>query len=237
MPHLEPIEPIETDRPDQTESATLVPAGMVQVEGGATASRSGAVHTASYGETLVRIGVLPALELRIEPLTQTTSRIAGRPSTGGLEDAAVGIKTPLYRRDSAQRRLPDVSLLVAASLPTGARPFRGEGLQPEAKLAAQWSLADRVGLATNLTARRGREAGESYWERGATASFGFDITERTGSYLEWYAVRDGREVKARRVLNGGLTYKVTADFQIDGRIGRAEGERGGMIGVGMGRRF
>lgn len=237
VPHLEPIDPIETDRPDQTESATLVPAGIVQLEGGVTATRSGAAHTASYGEALVRIGLHRTLELRIEPLTQTSVHAPGAPSVNGLEDAAVGIKTPLYRPDSSRRVLPNVSLLLATALPTGSRPFRGDGLQPEAKLAAQWSLGERLGLATNLTARRGREAGESYWERGASASFGFDLTPRTGSYLEWYATRDGREPSAVHVINGGLTYRVTGDFQLDGRVGRVIGEKGGYVGVGMGRRW
>ncbi len=237
VPHLEPIDPIATDRPDQTESATLVPAGIVQLEGGVTATRSGAVHTTSYGEALVRIGLHPALELRIEPLTHTSIQTSGASSVAGREDAAVGIKTPLFRPDSGRRALPNVSLLVATALPTGSRPFRGDGLQPGAKLAAQWSLAERLGLAANLTARRGREAGESYWERGASASFGFDVTPRTGSYLEWYATRDGRERDAVHVLNGGLTYRVTRDFQVDGRVGKAIGEKGGYGGVGIGRRW
>lgn len=237
VPHLEPIDPIETDRPDQTESATLVPAGIVQVEGGVTATRSGAVHTTSYGETLVRIGLHRALELRIEPLTQTSVHARGAPSVNGLEDAAVGIKTPLYQPDSGRRVLPDVSLLLATAIPTGSRSFRGDGLQPEAKLAAQWSLAARLGLATNLTARRGREAGESYWERGASASVGFDLTPRTGSYVEWYATRDEREPSAVHVINGGLTYRVTGDFQVDGRVGRRTGDGGGYVGVGVGRRW
>ena len=238
VPHLEPVEPISTDRPDQTESTTLVPAGMVQVEGGATVSRSGAQHSTSIGEALVRIGVRPSLELRIEPLSVTRIGSSGARSYSGMEDLAVGLKTPLYRRSTAAMPLvPDVSLLVATTLPTGAAAIGASGAEPEAKLAAQWGIGTRAGLASNLTLRRGREAGEGYWERGLTASLGFDFTNRAGSYLEWYAIRDSRSVVATQVINGGVTYRLTGDLQIDARVGSALRERGRFAGVGVARRW
>ena len=236
-PHLEPLEPISTDRPDQTESVQLVPAGMVQVEGGATVSKGGGVRTTSYGEILLRLGVAERLELRVEPLTRTTVRGGDAPGVAGLDDMAVGIKTPLFRADSAPRFVPDVSLILATSLPTGARRLRAVGAQPEAVLATAWSLADRLGLATNLTLLRGRASGGRYWERGASASAGIGLTERAGSYVEWYAVRDTRDDAAVQVVNGGVTYRLSSDLQLDARAGRGTRNEGVFAGVGIARRW
>ena len=236
-PHLEPLTPISTDRPDHTEGVELVPVGIVQVEGGATTARSGGVRTTSYGEVLVRVGVADRLELRIEPLTHTTVRAAGAPSVGGLDDMAVGFKTPLFTPDSAARFVPDVSLLLATSIPTGAHFLRADGAQPEAVLAAAWSLTSRLGLATNLTLQRGSASGERYWERGASASAGIGLSERAGSYVEWYAIRDSRDDAAAQVFNGGLTWRLSSDLQLDARAGRGTRNEGTFAGIGIARRW
>jgi hypothetical protein len=236
VPHLEPTEPIETDRPDKTESATLVPAGMVQVEGGVTGAKSGGLRTTSIGEALVRLGVHQRLELRIEPFTQTRITSGGA-SVSGLEDLAVGIKTPLFRSAGTSRLTPEVSLLIATTLPSGARPFRAAGAQPEAIVAAQWQLAAPIGLGLNVSASRGRDGAERYWERGASATLGTTITERVGSYIEWYATRDARERSAAQVVNGGLTGKLNGDFQVDARVGRGLNENTTFVGVGLARRW
>lgn len=237
VPHLEPLEPISTDRPDQTESAQLVPAGVVQVEGGATLSASRGARTTSYGEILVRAGLHDALELRVEPLTYTTVRGGGAARAGGVEDVGLGIKVPLFRRDSVPRFVPDVSVIGATSLPTGARHLRGDGAQPGAVLAADWSLAERLGFGSNLTISRGRTDGERYWERGASATLGIGLSERAGMYAEWFAVRDTRDDAAVHVLNSGITYRLSRDFQLDARIGRGNRDSGSFGGIGFATRW
>ena len=238
VPHLEPVEPIESDRPDETESTALVPAGMIQAEGGVTISRNGNVHETTSGETLIRIGLAPSLELRVEPLTLTTVSGQGIGSESGREDAAVGIKAPLYRRPEGSPALtPDLSLILATSLPTGTRSLRADGPEPEVKLAAQWELAPRIDAGANLTARRGREQGDSYRETGITTTLGLTLSDRLGSYIEWYGTRDQREAAARQVVNAGLTFRLTGDFQLDGRVGKVRGEEGGFAGIGMAARW
>jgi hypothetical protein len=212
--------------------------GIVQVEGGATVSRSGAQHAASAGETLVRIGLHPSLELRVEPLTVTRISSSDARSSSRLENLGVGVKTPLYRRASdAGQLVPDVSLLVASTLPTGAASIGARHAEPGAKLAAEWEFNDRAGLASNLTLRHDREDGAGYWERGLTASFGFDFSKRASSYLEWYGTQDTRSTGATHVIDGGVTYKLTGDFQLDARVGRASRELGTFAGAGLARRW
>ena len=237
VPHLEPLEPISSDRPDQTESAQLVPVGVVQVEGGATVASSRGARATSYGEMLVRVGVHDAVELRVEPLTYTTVRSGGAARAAGVEDVGLGIKLPLFRSDSVPRFVPDLAVIGATSLPTGARHFRGDGAQPGAVLAADWSLAERLGVGSNLTISRGRADGERYWERGASATLGLGLGERAGVYAEWFAVRDTRDDAAVHVLNSGITYKLSSDFQLDARIGRGNRDSGSFGGIGFAARW
>lgn len=237
VPHLEPAEPISSDRPDHTESAQLVPRGMVQVEGGTTVASGRDTRMASYGEILVRAGMHDALELRVEPFTYTTVSGDGAPRAAGVEDLALGIKLPIFRRDSAQRFVPDVSVIGATSVPTGAHHSRGDGAQPGAVLAADWTLAGGLGFGSNLAISRGRSGGERYWERGASATFGIGVSERAGIYGEWFAVRDTRDDAAVHVVNTGITCKLSSDFQLDARIGRGNRDGGSFGGIGFATRW
>ena len=54
-----------TDRPDQTESAAVVPRGLLQVETGYLFARDGDVDGYAVPGTLFRIGLGGRLELRI----------------------------------------------------------------------------------------------------------------------------------------------------------------------------
>ena len=54
-----------TDRPDQTESATVVPWGLLQVETGYLFARDGDVDGYAVPGTLFRLGLGGRLELRI----------------------------------------------------------------------------------------------------------------------------------------------------------------------------
>ena len=48
-------------------------------------------------------------------------------------------------------------------------------------------------------------------------AFGFGVTERIGSYLEWYALfpSDAETANPEHYLNGGFTFLVNNDVQLD----------------------
>ena len=56
-------------------------------------------------------------------------------------------------------------------------------------------------------------------------------------YAEWFAVRDTRDPAAVHVLNSGITYKLSTDFQLDARIGRGNRDSGTFGGIGFARRW
>jgi hypothetical protein len=63
--HADPVGPVDTDRPDQTESSTLLPPRHLQLEFGVQYTNDGsASRTLESPATLIRLGVIERLELR-----------------------------------------------------------------------------------------------------------------------------------------------------------------------------
>ncbi len=79
--------PLVTDRPDQTESSSVVPQWRLQIETGAarewveTGSNEYENNT-SYGSTLLRFGVLKFLELRLgtDMLNHQSKNLPAKPA-------------------------------------------------------------------------------------------------------------------------------------------------------------
>ncbi|HEX4936095.1 MAG TPA: transporter, partial [Gemmatimonadaceae bacterium] len=97
--------PIVTDRPDFTESAVTVPHRSTQVEMGGTWSREQGVRSVSSGETLVRHGLSPKVELRLTGASYAIERSAVARSQG-LEDSGIGLKLALHDGGDAPALVP-----------------------------------------------------------------------------------------------------------------------------------
>jgi len=233
-------DPISTDRPDYTESTITVRPRVVQIEGGHTFERVAAEKTNTTGELLVRIGVAPRAELRIEPGSYTKVTSAAGDASG-WEDGAIGTKVRLYARpNDGPSIVPDVSLVAATSVPTGGSAFRQRRLQPEAKLANAWTITDRIGLSTNLVVARPVDERGRYTELAASASFGFDLTPRVGAFAEVFGFAPQRDDLARtHYVDTGLTFGLTPNFQLDvrGGVGVNGTAPDYFLGLGFARRW
>jgi len=234
------LEPLVTDRPDFTESSETIPTGLVQLESGGTYSREGDERAGSLGEALIRVGLAPRAELRVGLNSYAISRSAGS-TVRGLEDASLGAKVNLWDGGAVGSVRPKVSLIVASSLPTGATPFRADKFQPEVKLTGAWDLSERVAFSSNLNYAWVRERFDSYGESAASASLGVGVTERVGSYLEYFGFYPQQQALDKsHFFNGGLTYGLNDNLQLDARAGRQMQRRDGeswFLGVGISRRW
>lgn len=214
-------EPLISDRPDFTESTATVKRGEVQLEGGDTFEHASSVKTNTIGELLLRIGLASRAELRIEPGSYTKVTSPNGDGSGWV-DGALGTKLRLYMPPNENPSIvPAVSLIVLTSVPTGSVEFRQTKLQPEAKLAAEWTLSDRVGVATNFNVSRPRDDENGrYTVFEGSVSFGFELTPRLGGYTEVFGFAPQRSgVGHSRYGNTGLTFGLTPDFQVDVRGG------------------
>src|SRR5262249_24643274 len=112
----QPDAPIETDRPDVTNSSIVVPVGSLQNENGIDASREHGADIFSGTNSRWRLGIAPCLEVLVDlPSYVTTFRGAG-PS--GFSDVAPAVKwqiSPLPGK---------FDLSITAGAAVAARPAR-----------------------------------------------------------------------------------------------------------------
>ena len=213
--------PLVSDRPDFTESTSTVDPGHIQAEGGYTFSRSAGDRSNSAGEILARIGLARWAELRLEPGSYSwVTSPSGKQS--GREDGEIGTKLRLHNAaDDSPSLVPEVSVILKSSIPTGAAVYREKRLQPVVELATEWTLASRVGLGTNIDmARPVDDDGKRYTEYAVSASFGFDLSARFGAFAEAYGfVPENSGSKRTGYLDTGLTAALSADLQFDVRAG------------------
>ena len=232
--------PLVTDRPDFTESALSVLPGVVQLEAGYTLTRIDGLNSHSLGEVLLRIGVLPRTEVRVGLNSFAWSD--DPPDASGLEDVSLGVKVELAAGGSQGFQLlrPSIALLVSTTLPTGAEEFGENDLQPAAILAMSWELSERFGLGANAGVGAPTAGGDRFGQFSGSLALGASVTEHLGAYGEYYVLAPpGPDADAAGFLNGGLTWLVSEDFQLDLRAGLGihGADADAFFGAGLATRF
>lgn len=233
-------EPLVTDRPNFTESPSVVGTRRLQLEAGHTFARSGGVTSSALGEVLLRLGVASRAELRVALNSYVrTGPVPGVAERGpaGWEDASIGAKLALV--PEARGGVPALALLVGTSVPTGSAGLRREAPEPAAKLALAWDLGERWAVSSNLKyALRAAPGGARVGEPSASLSLGRALTPRLGSYLEAFAFRP-RGAEGTEYVNGGVTALLSTDLQLDARVGSGIGRNGRdyFVGLGLARRW
>lgn len=233
VPDLGAQEPLVTDRPDFTESATSVVPGRIQLEGGWTFEDAGAVESHALGEVLLRIGILPRTELRVGLNSfVTVDGPAGDPS--GLEDASIGAKIELVDGRGAR---PGTAILLGTTIPTGDGDVADEEWQPEAILALAWDLSGRVGLGANVGWTYAGTDDDRFHEGKGSLALGIGLNDRVGVFVEGFGFVSEEDDPA--FADAGLTVLFGDDFQLDGRVGAGLNDEASdwFVGLGATRRW
>ncbi len=225
----DPAASMNTDRPDFTESSRTVGQGVTQWELGYTYSYNDdngvQARSHNYPEALLRAGILADwLELRVgwcyaEQVAQTTG--GSRERSYGSEDLYLGFKIGLTPQDGW---LPEMALIPQMMVPIGSGGLTAGECLPGINWIYSWELNDRWVVAgqTQLNRALDTVTNRPFLDVSQSATMGLGITERLGGYLEWYVmIPDGADVDPTlHYLNGGFTFAVNADLQLDARVGR-----------------
>lgn len=228
-----------TDRPDFTESTSTIPRGHFQIEGGTTVSRVEDADGTTFGELLVRIGTGERWETRLGLGSYARVETPFDEFTG-IEDPYAGIKVRFTGDpgDLAPGQ-PAAALLLQTSIPAGDDGLTSDEWVPEAKLALAWELTPRFSLSSNLGYAYAVDA-DRFHQLSASLSGGLSITDRIGSFLEWYGFSEETEDgPSTHYVNGGVTYLLNSDLQVDARVGTGlnEADPDWFVGIGAGVRF
>ena len=227
---------ISTDRPDFVESSQVVGKGRLQQETSLQweRDRAGGVTARTLTTpTLLRIGLGETTELRFETDGRTVAH-AGGATMAGYADTSVGIKWHTADQDGAA---PSLGWLLHADLPDGSKALRGSGVRPSLRVAAEWELANGVGI--GIMPGVGTDNDERGARRGygiLAATVGRDITERVHGFVELAAPRIARANRGgtQAVFDAGVTWLLTNDIQLDAALSRGLNRRTADLGIGLG---
>lgn len=235
---------IATDRPDFTESSSSVPVGWIQLETGYTYIRDreerSSLHAHSFPEALLRIGLTDWLELRMGQNFSSESSVEDGVASShrGAQDLYLGVKLFLAEQ---KKVLPELSLVLQMTVPSGSGDLSAREVHPGINLIYGWDIIkDRLTAAGQTQANRARgvhfipvfagvehvddlEVRHSYLELSQSFTFGYTLTKKLGAYTEWFVIIPhssiSPEVGPEYYFDGGFTYKVTPNVQLDVRAG------------------
>jgi hypothetical protein len=212
----EPAELI-TDRPDQTESAAVVPHGALQVELGALRLEDDDLDVTEVPGTLVRYGLHPRFELRFAWPGWIEAEARGA-RLDGAADPELGAKLAIFDERGAR---PDLALLAHLTLPAGDDAIGSPRADPSIRIAGAHTLSETLGLGWNLgyeaasfedSAGRAHTLGRWIY----TAALGFDLAPRWGAFVELFGDLPASDpAPAAHSLDGGVTYLVRPNVQLD----------------------
>ncbi len=224
----EDIPEMITDRPDQTESAYIVPQGFYQLEAGILCDRfSKNNRVLSAPTALLRIGLFSHAELRIG-----TDMLIERDGLQqkGLSPLSIGAKTLINEGEGWK---PRIAVIAALTIPeTGKSAFKQEHLTPELLFAFENVLNDRLSIGYN--------AGfiwEDYYYRTLTyysLVAGIGLTDKLNTFVEWYGFY-APNLNGDNRIDGGFTYSVRHNLQVDISFGMGLSDISpeGLLGLGV----
>lgn len=252
---VDPIDqPLITDRPDFTESTDAVPAGHLQIEAGYTFTydREGPDRARDHAapELLLRIGVVENFEIRIgwdgyswsdnraEEKRGGGRRVNVDDWTQGASDMSLGFKYKFFEQDGW---VPHFGVIGEISIPSGSGDVSSSDVDPAIILLWAYDVTDSFSVAGNVgfAYPNGVDTGR-FFQTSASLAGAVALTDRLGTYLEYYGFYPNAENEdAAHYVNGGFTYLINNNVQIDWRIGAGLNNEAAdfFTGVGVAVRF
>ena len=129
-------------------------------------------------------------------------------------------------------------------VPISDNPILGGGeVLPGINWIYSWELSDCVSMAgsTQINRALDDETGDPFGLFAQSWVFGFSLTDRLGSYTEWFVfVPDGADTaRTQHYANGGFTYLINNNLQFDIRtgVGLSNASDDFFVGTGVSLRF
>jgi Putative MetA-pathway of phenol degradation len=221
-PAASQAEAINTDRPSFSNSSVTVPKDVFQIESGwiqqAAQNVSGTRMQLTQTPVLLRFGFMDHLEARLGTDGYTWQK-TGSDRTEGLGDSSLGFK---WHHKDQRGAAPAIASLMTVVFPSGNREIRGRGVRPVYELPLDWTLSPALsftvmpGVAWNAT-----DAGRHYAAPLTSALANYGWTAKFQTFVEWAGQQFAEPRLGGTVLtaDGGATYLLTRNIQIDGAIG------------------
>lgn len=219
---------IVTDRPDFTEASSTVGRGVVQLETGYTYfyndDEAGDVLTHSqFYDQLWRIGVSDYVELRLAWI-YGWEETKGVDLFDGANDLYLGSKIFITEQNGF---VPEMSTIVQGLVPTGARAVTTDRVEVGVNHLYSWTFPGDWSIGGSTGVDTFREEVDSFMLYHQSVTCAVPLTDVLGMYIEYFGLYTyGRAVDVpANFVDGGFTYLVTPNVQLDIRAGLGLNER------------
>ncbi len=211
-----------TDRPDATESSSVVPKGFLQVETGGfyESYKNGVIKNEHfvYNTTLVRYGLFDNLELRLGwDLGKVKNKLNDNVVSSNLSEFSpllFGIKVAIAEEKNG---MPEIGLIGHLFLPfTVSKSIRPETTGVDFRFAFSHTLSKKSSMSYNLGAQWEDDSPEAAYVY--TVAYGYGFTNKFGGFLELYGNLPDNS-SANHLWDAGITYLVKPNLQLDASFG------------------
>ncbi|HYV91476.1 MAG TPA: transporter [Chitinophagales bacterium] len=202
------ITPIQTDRPDQTETPFTVPKNHFQVENGFSVEQTDNI-TKSFTEpsTLFKYGLNDHFEVGL--ITEFTT-IKSNLTIFGLSPVTVRFKEKITDEKGV---LPTTSFIGYLTIPHFATDnLKVTYFAPAFRFTMQHTLSEKISIGYNLGAERDGESAEPAFIY--TLTTGYSISDKVGAYAEIYGFVP-QSSKADHRFDCGLNYLLRTNILLD----------------------
>jgi len=195
-------EPIQLDRPDQTECPFITPKKYIQIESGCNIERVNIEQLSFVTPTILwKYGINEKVEFRL--ITEVNTTKLNAETKTGISPITVGFKTSLCEEHGWLPKVSFIGHITSAGI--GSKPFRTKYIAPSFRFTMQHTLSDQIVMAYNLGAEwNGENAEQTYLY---TFTTGVGLTKRLGCYAEIYGFLPN-DSKADHRIDGGFTYLI-----------------------------
>lgn len=221
---------LQADRPDQTETPSLVPVKHFQMETGFAFEFNENERNFSHPSALLKYGLMDNLELRVivEAKTFKIEDESGEQGCSGMAPAEIGMKVKLVEEKKGR---PAVSLIGHAGIPWAAtKRFRSEYVPFNFRFALQHTLTSWLSLGYNGGMEWDGERAEPTFIY--TVATGFSITSQVGAFAEAYGFKPQQSPGAH-ALDAGFTYLPKPNLLFDISAGWSMTHGSCFIGCGF----
>lgn len=238
----EDVPELITDRPDQTESSSVVPHKSLQIETGFILANDAddltEVTAIDYNSTLLRYGLLESMELRLGlAFLGEKVKVKANDSTysnNGFSPLYAGFKLQVARENGW---MPEIAFIGGLFLPFSAdEAFKPQNTGADFRFAFAHTLSDRFSFGYNVGVQW--EGDESIPIYTYTVALGIGITDWLGAYIEAFGDFP-EEGNSTHMADGGFTFLVLPNLQFDisGGIALNEEALDNYFGVGLSYRI
>jgi hypothetical protein len=198
------------DRPDQTESAFIVPKGYFQFEDGFIyENETSNMQNISFSSMLLRYGLFENMELRFANEYNKT-KVAGLNDVKGFSPFSVGAKIHVNKEKGW---IPQIAFLGHINIAkTGVKNYMQDYHSTQMALTFNHTMNDSWSIGYSIGVEFPSDV--NYSIGTYTLVSGFAITEKVGAFIEVYG-DFSKYMNADNKVNAGVTYLLAPSFQVD----------------------